>query len=206
MRLELAERLVCPAGHARTPLVVIASRTVERDLIDGSAGCMHCHREARIVEGSLEFDTASDAIAADLATPDEDLVFRFTALLSLGEPGLPVLLAPSYRALAPIFAERFDTSVAVLGVAGASPRGVGHIRGAGARVPFADASFHAAALDASMPAEQRSDAIRCVRVGGRVLAPTAIAVPGGVRELARDARHWVGEVQAHTVVVPLRKA
>jgi hypothetical protein len=35
-----------------------------------------------------------------------------------------------------------------------------------------------------------------VKPKGRVVAPAEVPLPDGVRELARDGRHWVGERQA----------
>lgn len=205
MRLELAERLVCPAAHARTPLIVVAEETRERDLIRGVAGCMTCAREGIFREGSLEFPSHAEP-GGEVVVVDDDLLFRLVALLGLGEPGLPLLLAPSLASAASALVARHDAIVAVLEARGASAEGVGIVRGCGDAVPFADGTFHAAALDEALSAAARADAVRCVRVGGRVMAATSVPVPPGVRELARDAQHWVGEVEAPPVVVPLRRA
>lgn len=212
MRLELAERLVCPAPHARTPLIVVAEETRARDLVRGTAGCMLCHREGTFLEGSLHFDDAAtrprlavhDSPAPGAAVDAE--LLRLVALLGLGEAGLPVLLAASFAAFAAALAAQHDALVAVVGVAAPSPSGVGYVSGCGDALPFADASFHAAALDGAMSATLMADAVRCLRTGGRVLAGISLAVPPGVRELARDDRHWVGEVVPPAIVVPLRRA
>lgn len=212
MRLELAERLVCPALHARTPLIVVAEETRERDLVRGTAGCMRCHREGRFVDGSLRF--AHEASAPDVAASgartagasDEAELLRLTALLGLSEAGLPVLLAAAFAAFAEPLVAQHDALVAVFGAAGPSPRGVGNVSGHGDALPFADGSFHAAALDGTHSAALVADVVRCVRAGGRVLAAVSLALPPGVRELARDERHWVGEVLAPAIVVPLRRA
>lgn len=212
MRLELAERLVCPAGHERTPLIVVSQETRERDLIRGVAGCMRCSREAQFREGSLVFgrvvtrETVTGATTSRAAPAvDDDMLFRLVALLGLGEAGLPLLLGPSYAGAADALALRHDAIVAVLDAEGPSAPGVGCVRGSGDAVPFADGTFHAAALDARLSAAACADAVRGVRVGGRVMAPAAMPVPPRVRELARDAQHWVGEVEAPPVVVPLRR-
>lgn len=208
MRLELAERLVCPGDHARTPLIVVALETADRDLRRGSVGCMTCHREGQFVDGSLSLgpEQVMAVSTAPMLEPTEDLVFRLTALLGLAEAGQPILLGDTYQLVAPLLAERFDVPVAVIEAWGPSPRGVGHVVGAGDRVPFADGSFHAAALDSHMGLATMADAVRSVRVGGRVLGDVTTPVPERVRELARDAQHWVGEVQAPSTVVPLRRA
>jgi hypothetical protein len=216
MRLEIAERLVCPACYERTPLIVVSQTTRERDLIRGVAGCMRCSREAQFRDGSLEFvldDTrsaplgaANDSHSVPSAALDDDMLFRLVALLGLGDAGLPLLLGPSYAGAAEVLVLRHDAIIAVLDADGPSGPGVGLVRGAGDAVPFADGTFHAAALDARLSSTARADAVRCVRVGGRVMAPADVPLPPRVRELARDAQHWVGEVEAPPVVVPLRRA
>lgn len=214
MRLELAERLVCPAAHERTPLIVVSQETRDRDLLRGVAGCMRCMREGQLHDGSLEFAPAAGARVMTAHTSpvpspqvmDDDLLFRLVALLGLGEPGLPLLLGPSYAAAADALVSRHDAIVAVLEADGPSATGVGKVRGAGDAVPFADGTFHAAALDGQLSDAARADAVRCVRVGGRVMASADLPVPPRVRELARDVQHWVGEVEAPALVVPLRRA
>jgi hypothetical protein len=213
MRLELAERLVCPVNHERTPLIVVSQETRGRDLMSGIAGCMRCSREAQFRDGSLEFvrDVTRETAAGDTtshAAPalDDDMLFRLVALLGLGEAGLPVLLGPSYADAADALVLRHDAIVAVLDAEGPSGPGVGRVRGFGDAVPFSDGTFHSAALDAHLSAVACADAVRCVRVGGRVMAPAEMPVPPRVRELARDAQHWVGEVEEPPVVVPLRRA
>lgn len=213
MRLELAERLVCPTAHARTPLIVVAQETRDRDLVRGVAGCMLCMQEGIVRDGSLEFPrhamrtAPAQAMPEPSATaPDDDVLFRLVALLGLGDPGLPVLLGPSYAAAAAALVSQREAIVAVLDAEGPSAPGIGIVRGAGDAVPFADGTFHAAALDAYLAEAARADAVRCVRVGGRVMAPVILPVPPCVRELARDAQHWVGEVESPAIVVPLRRA
>lgn len=203
MRLELAERLLCPAPHERTPLIVVAEASADRDLLRGSAGCMRCHLEAQFVQGSLVFPAAAGAaevspaedVSGAAALPANDtLLERLEALLGISEPGMSLLLSARYAAVAASLAERHEAVVAVLDAAGPSAAGVGHVRGAGAVVPFSDATFAAAALGEDVSAAQLHDALRTVRVGGRVLAAAALPLPAGVRELARDASDWLGEV------------
>ena len=40
---------------------------------------------------------------------------------------------------------------------------------------------------------QGAAAARALRPGARLIAPASTSLPGGVAELARDARHWVAE-------------
>ena len=207
MRLELAERLICPGAHAPTPLIVVAQATDGRDLLRGSVGCMTCRIEATITDGTLSFDAYRMAAStAPVLEPTEALVERLAALLALDEPGRRVLLGDTFQAVAPLLVDRYDCLVAVLDAWGPSPRGVGHVRLGGDRVPFADATFDAAALDSHMTTAMAADAVRCLRVGARVLGDVSSPPPARVRELARDATQWVGEVDAPAIVVPLRRA
>lgn len=214
MRLELAEKLICPAMHEATPLIVVSHETIERDLRRADLGCMVCRRQGELREGSVRLVAADagrtpEAAAVVHASPrvDDDSVLRLAALLGLNEPGVSVLLGAQFAPFAPVLAERHDAIVAVHGAAGASPAGVGYVVVSEGRVPFASGSFAAAALDASMPAATIADALRCVRVGGRVVGELALPLPAGVRALARDAEGWVGElVVAASPIIPLRRA
>lgn len=204
MRLELAERLRCPAGHVPTPLIVVARRVVDCELISGVAGCPVCTLEARVEAGVIEFPApyaivvAADAseAAGPVGAPDaeraapEDAIERAAALLGLAEPGGAVLLAGRYGVLAAALRDRLDVVTAVLRTPGA--------------VPFTDATFRAAALD--LPGAPLDDAVRAVTVGGRVVAPAAAALPAALRELARDAIEWVAEREATSPVVSLGRA
>lgn len=197
MRIELAERLRCPAAHAPTPLIVVARRVEERELVEGFAGCMTCHLEARVERGVVRIGAphevavagdATDGVAPGPAT--DDTITRAAALLGLAEPGGAVLLAGRYAALAPALRARFDVMTAVITSSGA--------------VPFADATFRGAALD--LPGITLDDALRTVVVGGRLVAPASAARPIGARALARDDVEWVAEREATGPVVTLGRA
>lgn len=207
MRLELAERLICPAAHARTPLIVVAEATADRDLLRGTAGCMTCYREARFDSGTLLF-AAGDATAAHSALDvSESLAERLEALLGVSEPGMPLLLSARYVRVAHVLAERHEAMVAVLSTSAPSALGVGNLIGHGDVVPFTDATFAAAALGDEVSPALLADVMRSVRVGGRVLAAASLEVPPQARELARDSTDWLAEVvAAPSPVVPLRRA
>ncbi|HEU5173986.1 MAG TPA: hypothetical protein VFT96_04455, partial [Gemmatimonadaceae bacterium] len=68
-----------------------------------------------------------------------------------------------------------------------------------ASLPLATGSLRAVALDVVDGPDagaQMTEATRVLRSGGRMLAPSRVPVPHGVRELARDADWWVGEREA----------
>jgi len=207
MRLELAERMQCPRPHRATPLVIVARRKLDRELVDGVAGCPECYLEAAVSAGDVVFP---GGVVREPTTPsaDADALARLIALLGLAEPGGAVLLTGRYAALAEPLSAAVD--VAVVAWNAAVPRGgngVSSIWLAEPTVPFADGSFRGAALDAGLSLPVVLDAVRSVSVGGRVLGSIALDRPATVRELARDAAEWVGErTSGASGVVPLRRA
>ncbi|MCE9601867.1 MAG: hypothetical protein K8S21_06575 [Gemmatimonadetes bacterium] len=216
MRLELAERLRCPGAHTATPLIVVAQRTAERDLVAAMLGCPVCHLEARIVDGDVRFTDASgdrpaspDAPRADRsAGPVADLE-RVIALLGLAEPGGSVLLTGRYAALAAALADTSDVSVVLMhAAAGGAPAGVpavASVHGVPGSVPFIDGTFRAVALDMDLPPSFIADAVRGTATGGRVLADARVPSPQGVKELARDDTEWVAARESGGAIVELKR-
>jgi hypothetical protein len=71
-------------------------------------------------------------------------------------------------------------------------------------VPLAAGVLRAAWLDeATSDPSLLAGVARALRPGGRLVAPAATGVPAGIRELARDAREWVG---ARDAAVPAASA
>lgn len=202
MRLDLAERLRCPAAHEPTPLVVVAVRVDDRELIDGFAGCPACQLEARVADGAVRFGPPHDIVvahdAARASATDDDAVARTAALLGLADPGGAVLLSGRYDALSRALRERYEVDTVVIGSRGA--------------VPFIDHTFRAAAIDPASPANDPvayaviADAARALIVGGRLLLPAAHALPPAVRRLAEDARERLGEREAPSPIITLNRA
>lgn len=208
MRLDLVERLRCPRAHAPTPLIVLASETHDRELVQGEAGCPECHLRARIIAGNVEFDGASPAPRANITdTDDRAALDRLEALLGLSEPGARVLLTGRYSRLATALA--FDVDAAVVSLNAERGTGDGsasaHLREAA--VPFTDATFNAVALDADVPAAIVADALRTLTLGGRIVGKHPLERPADVQELARDTEEWVGEKATTSAPpIPLRRA
>ena len=201
MRLDLAERLRCPNDHAPTPLIVVASRVVDRDLIAGIAGCLTCHLEARVEDGVVRFTAPHDievsTAGMEGAASDED-VARTAALLGLSEPGGIVLLIGRYAEMASALQERFDVATVSVKSNGA--------------IPFADQSFRAAAVDAGHADDKGKErrllgeAARTLSVGGRCLTPHTLHLPPAVKELARDDREVVAEKQMEARMIGISRA
>jgi len=202
MRLDLAERLRCPATHhTPTPLVVVARAVEGRDLRTGLAGCPLCRLEARFVDGDLCFDVPAlgpGAAATDVppvreAAAPSDAVERLVALLGLAEPGGAVLLTPGYASLAEALVAATGVEAVLFDPAGTGALPPGRwVRGLATAVPFTDATFRAAALDAASSAIA-AEVLRCVVPQGRLVGAAGLTPPDGVTVLARDDREWVGE-------------
>lgn len=210
MRLELVERLRCPREHVATPLIIIATAQRDRELVQGEAGCPLCHLRARIVAGNVEFDGVRATSSKEDATAlpeDRTALDRLEALLGLSEPGARVLLTGRYARLAAALARDVDAAVIALNAPCDDADQVSSVFLTEAAVPFTDATFNAAALDADLPAAVVADALRTLAVGGRAVGKLPLERPAGVNELARDAEEWVGEKAASSAPpVPLRRA
>ncbi|MEX2180935.1 MAG: hypothetical protein WD771_02755 [Gemmatimonadaceae bacterium] len=208
MRLELAERLRCPAAHTATALVVVATRLADRELVEASVGCPVCRLEARVQDGDVVFPDAPRNGAPHRAMDDAAAGDRLIALLGLAEPGGAVLLTGRYIALAAALAEAVNVAVMCLGAPPPTrAAGVSAVHAPVGSVPFTDGTFRAAALDAGVDASTVREAVRTVSAAGRVVGALPLERPPGVSELARDGREWVGERDAGASgVVPLRRA
>jgi uncharacterized protein YbaR (Trm112 family) len=189
--VELIDRLRCPNDHADTWLVATASRTAHRYLIDATLGCPECDAEYDVREGSVYFGAP---VACEAMPDSEDEAMRAAALLNTQERGLYVLdggwasLASAVQGIVDVDLLLADPPSAP----GTTSAGQGTLRGIGDRWPLAAASLHGIALDRATPA-RTADAVRVLRAAGRLVAPVNAALPAGVRELARDDRHWVAE-------------
>jgi hypothetical protein len=192
MRLELSERLVCPATHERTPLIVMALETRERDLVRGTAGCMSCHRQAEIARGDVVFAAHGALGEPSPSATSPTAIDRLEAQLGLSEPGARVLLTGRYAQFAAALVQRVDALVVVLNAPMTQSAGVGGVYLTEPVVPFSDATFTAAAVDQGMSSAQLADVVRTLQREGRIVAALPTDVPDGVRELARDATEWVG--------------
>lgn len=196
MYIELVDALRCPALHEETWLVVSTTRMEARHIVTGTLGCPVCLAEYPIVDGVVDFrsDRATTPYGAEQHAPNTAM--RVAAMLDLADAtGFAVLLG-QWGALAHDLAGIVETPLIAVdppdGVVG-SP-GLSVIRCEGG-LPLASGAARAIAIDARNTARADS-AVRVTRTKGRVLAPTALHMPAGVRELARDAQLWVGEREA----------
>jgi len=205
MRVEIIELLRCPAAHEPAALVTVANVRQGDRLLDATLGCVVCAAEYCLRDGVVILGDPVTASALEVDTT------RTAALLGLLEPGVRVALCGAYASVATALVQdvgavcvTVNASAAVQGSDDADHLVIGAVR----RVPLADGSVGALAVDAAHVA-LLPDAARVVRRGGRVLAPSHAPVPEGCVELARDAREWVAEVtvaESGTIVLQSARA
>lgn len=216
MRVEIIELLRCPEAHEPSALVTVAFTRDGDRLLSGELGCPVCGAAYTLRDGVVWLEhegvRTSDAVSRPHASaPDVDRrdVEGTAALLDLAEPGMRAVLCGAYGTVAAALVDMTGARCIAIGGATESelPAEVDQVRTLSrARLPFADACIDALAVDATH-AELLADAARVVRVGARVLAPSHLAVPRGLKELARDATEWVAVVLPRsTAPVGLRRA
>ncbi|HYV96203.1 MAG TPA: hypothetical protein VE967_01970 [Gemmatimonadaceae bacterium] len=196
MDLAFAERLVCPEGHAETPLVVRADEVANGQLLRGVLGCPVCTNEWPVDQGIARFGPPTSLAAA--ASPDATTA---AALLGLTEPSVVVCDGASEELLHALSADYHALIMAMdVSEAGTAVSVVG-----AKRVPLAHGVARAALL--LRPARDPgfvASAMAAVTTGGRVVGAAAMAVPEMVDVLARDANVWVAETRSAPVAL-LRK-
>jgi hypothetical protein len=209
MFIELVDSLRCLTPHEDGWLVVASSRMEDRHIVDGVLGCPICHAQYPIVNGVAYLGAETpdpgdahrdDMLAAAAARPPHadamDEALRLAALLGLTESGGTVMLAGGWSALAAPLRDVVDEQRLLLidpVDALSALHGFSVVRTAG-RVPLADASLRAAAVDerTSTPT-MLAATVRALQSRGRLVADASAPVPADVTELARDDRHWVAE-------------
>ncbi|MEP7001586.1 MAG: Trm112 family protein [bacterium] len=196
MFIELVDALRCPTPHEESWLVAAATRMESRHIVSGTLGCPVCKAEYPIRDGVANFRRGAGHLPAKAERPDAELAMRLAAMLDLADAqGFAVLLG-AWGSQAAELSAIVETPLILVdppeGVIGAP--GISVVLSDG-EIPLAVGTARAMAIDPAEPARAAS-AIRATRQRGRVLGPVALALPDGVKELARDASVWVGERQS----------
>ncbi|GJG85111.1 hypothetical protein tb265_02920 [Gemmatimonadetes bacterium T265] len=218
MYVELIDALRCPRPHPEgttdTWLVAAARRSSGRCIVDGVLGCPVCRAEFPIAGGVADFGAPRDIDPPAAAAPAPDATadaLRLAALLDLASPGGIVAVGGDWDAALDGLADLTDVRALVVEPAHAyAPR---EPFGAlvGGELPVAAGALRGVALDARTATPARlTAAVRALRPAGRLVAPAGVPAPDGMRELARDAAHWVaerapGRDAAPAGLVPLRR-
>jgi uncharacterized protein YbaR (Trm112 family) len=204
MFVELVDLLRCPRPHEDSWLVAAAEATAGRHIVRGTIGCPVCQAEYPIRDGVVLFGDAvsGEAVSGHAEAPlprwdDGERAaegMRLAALLDLSTPGGTVVLGGAWQLCADALLALADVRVLLVD----PPRApdlrdeVSAVRGAA--LPVAPDALRGVALDGGTATPERlTAAARALRPRGRLLAPAAAPLPGGVTELARDGRHWVAE-------------
>jgi hypothetical protein len=206
--LALTDHLRCTADHEDSWLVARADIVEAGRMVDGVIGCPVCHVERVVTRGVIYWQGTPPAVARDPA-PDAggERVIRLGALLGFAEGagafvlcGADGLAASGLNGLADVPLVLLDPPddraapfATIIRGAPAIPFGAGAVRGIALSSASADDRFMASCL-------------RALAQRGRLVAPAAVPVPAGIRELARDALEWVGEREPVPVTVPLSRA
>jgi uncharacterized protein YbaR (Trm112 family) len=193
MFIELVDALRCPTPHEESWLVASAERMEARHIVEGTLGCPVCKAEFPIRNGVVDFRRGTSTVLPAGSAPDQEQAMRLAAFLDLSDAqGFAVLLG-EWGVHAPVLRTLVETPLVLVdppeGVEGEP--GVSVIRCDG-ELPLAAAASRGMAIDGGAAARVAS-AVRATRVKGRLVAPASLAVPAGVRELARDDSTWVGE-------------
>lgn len=188
MHVDLLDVLRCPEAHEPAHLVASVDEWRERHVISGWLGCPVCGSRYVVHDGVVHFGGEWPVVAG--AAPDP---VRLAALLDLAEPGGLAVLAGRYALAAAEVARLCEVQLVVLGAGGHS-RGPASVLHPATVLPFRDAVLRAAAVDEVAASRVGlGEFVRALRPGGRLLAQSSLALPGGVRQLARDDVEWVAE-------------
>jgi hypothetical protein len=171
---------------------------------EGLLGCPVCDARYPIHHGVADFTGGMKVVRRpDTGSPPDAM--RLAAQLSLAEPGGIILLAGRQASSAEELAAITDVTCLVVSSAPSSSPAVVSLE-VGDRLPLADHLLRGAAVDEQHGGpEFLIEIARCVRGSGRIVAPAGSAIPHGTVLLARDEREWVGEVEASTAPVQLRR-
>ena len=196
MFIELIDALRCPISHEESWLVAAAVRIEHRHIVQGTLGCPVCSAEYPIRDGVVDFRLGTgDRAVSPPAAPGEPAM-RLAAMLDLtGAQGFAVLLG-SWGMRATELSAIVETPLILLDppadIIGAP--GISVLRTDG-DLPLASGAARAMAID-HVSMERAASAVRATRTTGRVVAPVSLALPDGVREIARDQVSWVAEREA----------
>lgn len=210
MFIELVDVLRCPKPHEESWLVLSASRMQERHVIEGELGCHVCQAHYRIRSGVAVFGQPIERAARISRSAPVDDAMKMAALLGLAEPGGLVIAMGETAVLAPtlemLIADTqilsINPSALIVGSLSAGPLSALMTT---APLPLSNGCSRAVAIDEAHSApELLAEAVRVLRSRGRLVIPSAVALPAGVTELARDEHHVVAErTDAPSVLVPL---
>lgn len=201
MFVELLEALRCPRDHEETPLVVSSTRTENRYIVSGTLGCPVCGAEFVIRDGVAHF--AEPERDARTEPASDEAAMRIAAFLQLTDAESAAALCGRFASQASGVTALTDAPVVLVNPPRDMPLpDVAACLLVGDALPLASGTLRGAAIDESTSDALARSIVRAMRARGRLMAPTAVPVPAGIEELARDERGWVGEKTAAPEAAP----
>jgi hypothetical protein len=185
--------------HEESWLVAAFNKMDGRFVIEGKLGCPICSATYPITRGVADLRESPGILPGEFNdTPDEDAegtALRVAAMLGLIRAGSVAVLSAMPSSIAGLVAEL--ASVRVVGTNATTPsteeqENVAMVL-SDKGLPFASGSIDAVMLASIAGGDEVSEAVRVLRTGGRLVVPTATALGGNLRELARDDRYIVAE-------------
>lgn len=201
MFIELVDALRCPATHEESWLVASADRMEARHIVEGVLGCPVCARQFPVRSGVVDFRTSGTVVRHPEVNADDTSATRLAAFMNLTDAQGFALLIGSRGAHAELLMQLVETPLILVDPPATmtGQPGISVIRTDGGALPLARGAARATALDAA-DATRAAAAVEATRTNGRIVAPAALALPLGVRELARDPVDWVGERESGATV------
>jgi hypothetical protein len=201
MLLTLVDTLRCPAHEEESSLVLSVEEWAGPRIAEGVLGCPICHARYHIHGGAVEFAAGTESVRRPGAALDP---VRLAAQLSLTEPGGIILLTGRFADVHEELMQFAEATCVLIDAAATSSSMAVNFR-VSDRLPFVAGALRAAAID-ERPASFLTDVVRCVRNGGRIVMPATSLAPTSLTVIARDDRELVGEVEAISRRVSLRRA
>jgi hypothetical protein len=199
MFVELIDQLRCLHSHADGCLVATTTRTVGRQIIEGTIGCPMCGAEYEIRGGAVWF--GGNEIVPTLMHsrfPPDGLV-RLAAMIGLDERGGLFVLDAAWSVYARELSEMCPEARFVL-ISASESEGAGAVlRCTSDAIPLAAGCARGVALDRGTPALVDA-AVRALAARGRLVVPADADVPESIALLARDDDWWVGEREPRPTV------
>ena len=197
MFIELVDALRCPVPHEDSWLVASATRMEARHIVDGLLGCPVCRAEYPVRKGVADFrrepTSPLEAPPDPFLRGDATTAMRLAAFLGLSDAHGFVVLLDEWGAQASALRELVETPLLLVdpppGREGEP--GISVVLSDGVP-PLAPGAARATAIGRAT-AERAAAGVRVTRSGGRPIGPASLALPDGVREIARDDELWVGE-------------
>jgi uncharacterized protein YbaR (Trm112 family) len=202
MFFPLVDSLRCPNPHAETWLVASIERAEERDIKEGTLGCPSCLAEYAVRDGIVYF--VEGRPPAPATSPSEDEAMRLAATLDLTDQRMIAVLQGTRGAHAQLVAAFSPAQLLLLNPPGGVASGDGISIVVSDLAPLAAGAVNAVAIDGAISGGMLASLRRAMRGGARLFAPSAMPLPPGVTELARDADVWVARLDdAATVSAPV---